>query len=69
MRMSHFSSQDKPFVVSGALFIASFVLDAYMAMYELPLTQYEMLDWISWILATGGVITFFSALINHKSHK
>ncbi|MEK7098693.1 MAG: hypothetical protein AAB908_02215 [Patescibacteria group bacterium] len=67
--MSHISLQDKPFIVSGSLFVASFVLEGYMAMFSLPVSQYDMLDWISWILGMGGVIMFVSALINHKSHK
>lgn len=67
--MSHLSPQDKPFIISGSLFVASFALEAYMAMFSLPVSQYEMLDWVSWILGVGGVITFFSALINHRSHR
>lgn len=67
--MSHISPQDKPFIISGALFVASFALEAYMAMFSLPVSQYEMIDWVSWILGIGGVIMFFSALINHKSHR
>lgn len=57
---------DQPFIISGALFLGSYALEAYMALYSLPISQYEMIDWISWILGTGGVIMFFSAIINHK---
>jgi hypothetical protein len=64
-----FSSQDKPFVVSGSLFLASFALNAYMAMFTLPISQYELIEWVSWILGIGGVITFCSAIINHKGHR
>ena len=64
--MSHMSSHDKPFIIAGSLFVASFALDAYMAMFELPISQLDLLNWVSWILGIGGVIVFFSALINHK---
>jgi hypothetical protein len=57
---------DQPFIISGALFLGSYALEAYMAMYSLPVSQFEMIDWVSWILATGGVIMFFSAIINFK---
>ena len=67
--MSRLSPQDKPFVVSGALFVGGVLLDAYMSMFELPLSQIQLLDWVAWILSIGGVIVFFSALINHKSHR
>lgn len=66
--MNH-SSHDKPFIISGALFVASFVLEGYMAMYALPIPQAELLEWVSWILSAGGVIVFFSALVNHKKGK
>lgn len=68
-RMSHLSPQDKPFVVSGALFVGAVALDMYMSMFELPLSQIELLDWVAWILSIGGVIVFFSALVNHKHHR
>lgn len=64
--MSRFSTQDKPFIVSGALFVASFALEAYLAMFEIPASQYELIDWISWIIGTAAVIIFCSAIINHK---
>lgn len=54
------------FIISGALFLGSYALEAYMAMYSLPVSQFEMIDWVSWIFATGGVLIFLSALINLK---
>lgn len=64
-----FSSQEKPFLISGSLFLASFALNAYMTMFSLPVSQYELIAWVAWILGTGGAITFCSAIINHKGHR
>lgn len=66
--MSHTPHHDKPFIISGALFVASFALQGYMAMFSLPVSQLELLDWVAWILGIGGIIMYVSALMNHK-HK
>lgn len=60
---------DRPLIVSGSLFLISFVLEIYLSMFDLPYSQYALLDWVSWILAGGGAILFVSALINHKHHR
>lgn len=70
--MSHaigVKDHERPFIVSGSLFLVSFILEIYLSMFDLPYSQFAMLDWVSWILAGGGAILFVSALINHKNHR
>jgi hypothetical protein len=57
---------DSPFFIAASLFVGAFALESFTEMFALPVSQMEMMGWISWILSLGAVIVFFSGLINHK---
>ncbi len=62
-------SADRAIFIAAALLLASFVLGSFVDTYQLPVSQAELLEWVSWIFGVGGIVLFLSGLITHKKNR
>ena len=54
------------YFIACSLFLASFVLSALVQMEVfMPLNEAYLMDWISWILGTAGILMFALAIQDH----
>ena len=56
-------------MLSASLFMASFVLSGFVDTYQLPASQAELMEWVSWILGVGGIVLFLSGILTHKKQR
>lgn len=57
------------YAIAASLLMGSFVLNALKDMGWLTsVSEAGLLDWVSWIMGTAGILFFYLAIQEHRKH-
>lgn len=59
---------DRAILIAASLLLVSFVMQGFVDMYALPLSQSGLIEWLSWIFGVGGIVLFLSGILTHKKN-